>query len=42
MCLSSGIIPVFSITNGVDFGEIDHVGIDEPTFLEAMCVSFVR
>jgi hypothetical protein len=40
--LSAGIVPEFSIANNVDFGNIDRAGINEPTFLEAMCVSFVR
>lgn len=39
---SGGVVPEFSIANHVDFGNIDRAGISEPTFLEAMCISFVR
>jgi hypothetical protein len=40
--LSAGVVPEFSIANNVDFGNIDRAGIDEPTFLEGMCIAFVR
>jgi hypothetical protein len=42
MSLSAGVKPELSITNNVDFGNIDHAGLDEPTFLEAICISSVR